>query len=240
MALTPGTRLGLYEVAAQIGAGGMGEVYRARDTKLDRDVALKILPDAFVNDPERLARFQREAKVLASLNHPNIVTIHSVEEVDWSHFLTMELVEGRSLDRLISDGLSLEHFLAIATPLVFGLAAAHAKGLTHRDLNPANVMVGDDGRVKVLDFGLAKLAAAGLETDLETKLSTVPRTKVGVVMGTAPYMSPEQVQGRTRRTSVAGGPGCCSTEMRRATVIRPNSCSDRLEASSRRSGCRCT
>src|ERR1700726_3137057 len=157
MALAPGTKLGAYEIQSPLGAGGMGEVYRATDTKLGRAVALKVLPPEMARDPERLARFHREARSVAALNHPHIITLHSVEEVDGVHFLTMELIEGRSLDRLIpKQGLPIYRILDIATAIAGALAAAHEKGIVHRDLKPANVMVSDDGRVKVLDFGLAK------------------------------------------------------------------------------------
>lgn len=173
----------------------MGEVYRATDTKLGRDVALKVLPAEMARDPERLARFQREAKALAALNHPHIVTIHSVEEEDGIHFLTMELVQGQSLDRLIpAGGLSSEKIVEIARALSEALAAAHEKGIIHRDLKPANVMVTVDGRVKVLDFGLAKETRPASHAD--ATLTSASNTKAGVVMGTPAYMSPEQVSGR--------------------------------------------
>ncbi len=152
-----GRVLAHYKITAAIGAGGMGEVYRADDTKLGRAVALKVLPLDMARNPERLARFQREARSVAALNHPHIVTLYSVEEVDGVHFITMELVEGRSLDRLIpKDGLPVDRVLDIAAAIAEALAAAHEKGIVHRDLKPANVMVTDDGRVKVLDFGIAK------------------------------------------------------------------------------------
>jgi serine/threonine protein kinase len=190
-----GRKLGHYELTASIGAGGMGEVYRAADTKLGRDVALKVLPAAMARDPEFLGRFQREARAVAALNHPNIVTIFSVEEADGVHFLTMELVEGRSLKQLIAEGaLAIEQILDLGAALAEALAAAHEKGIAHRDLKPANVMVAKDGRVKVLDFGLAKdtLAAnsAGLTATAEDY------TRAGAAMGTPAYMSPEQVAGR--------------------------------------------
>ncbi len=162
MTLPAGTRLGSHEIVASIGAGGMGEVYRASDTRLGRDVALKVLPAEMASSPERLERFQREARAVAALNHPHIVTIHSVEESGGVHFLTMELVEGRSLDLLIAEGpLPVARLVEIATALADALAAAHEKGIVHRDLKPANVMVGSGGRVKVLDFGLAKVEPAG-------------------------------------------------------------------------------
>ena len=195
MALAPGTKLGLYEIQSPLGAGGMGEVYRATDTKLGRDIALKVLPAEMAHDPERLARFRREAKALAQLDHPNIVTIHSVEESDGVHFLTMQLVEGQPLDRLIPpDGLPVEQIVEIASALGDALAAAHEKGIMHRDLKPANVMVSNEGRVKVLDFGLAKdVRAAGLG---DATMTSASQTQVGVVMGTPAYMSPEQTAGR--------------------------------------------
>jgi len=195
MALAPGTKLGPYEIQSPLGAGGMGEVYRATDTKLGRDVALKVLPAEMAHDPERLARFRREAKALAQLDHPNIVTIHSVEESDGVHFLTMQLVEGQPLDRLIPQGgLPVEQIVEIASALGDALAAAHEKGIVHRDLKPANVMVSNEGRVKVLDFGLAKDVRAANIGD--ATLTSASHTQVGVVMGTPAYMSPEQTSGR--------------------------------------------
>jgi len=195
MALISGAKLGPYEIHSPLGAGGMGEVYRARDTKLGRDIALKMLPAEMAQDPERLARFRREAKALAQLDHPNIVTIHSVEESDGVHFLTMQLVEGQPLDRLIpKGGLPVEQIVEIASALGDALAAAHEKGIVHRDLKPANVMVTNDGRVKVLDFGLAKdVRGANLG---DATLTSASQTQVGVVMGTPAYMSPEQTSGR--------------------------------------------
>jgi eukaryotic-like serine/threonine-protein kinase len=194
MSLASGTRLGPYEIVAPLGAGGMGEVYRALDSRLGRQVALKVLPSELAGDPARIERFRREARTVAALNHPHIVTIHSVEEAGGVHFLTMELVEGQPLDRLVpSGGLPIEKLLALAVPLADALAAAHEKGIVHRDLKPANVMVTLDGRVKVLDFGLARVdesAAPGADAE------TMVRTSEGVVMGTVPYMSPEQVEGR--------------------------------------------
>jgi TolB-like protein len=195
LALTPGTRLGVYEVTAQIGEGGMGQVYRATDTKLGRAVALKVLPSAVADDPERLARFQREARALAALSHSHIVTIYSVEETDGIHFLTMELVEGHSLDALIPEGgFPVDRILSTGTALADALAAAHEKGIVHRDLKPANVMMTTDGRLKVLDFGLAKEMRAA---DAADATLTGGHTEAGVVMGTPAYMSPEQIAGRT-------------------------------------------
>jgi len=196
MALTPGIRLGAYEIEPPLGAGGMGEVYRARDTRLGRAVALKVLPDETALDEDRLKRFQREARTVAALNHPHIVVIHSVEEVNGTHFITMELVEGATLGQLIPrGGLPLEKFLALAIPLADAVAAAHEKGIVHRDLKPGNVMVDKRGIVKVLDFGLAKISAAGDDVQ-NSKLDTLSQTQAGVVMGTVPYMSPEQLQGQ--------------------------------------------
>src|SRR5580700_5042323 len=184
-----------YRIASKIGAGGMGEVYRATDTKLGRDVALKILPAEMARDPKRLARFRREARAVATLNHPHIVTIFSVEEAEGIHFLTMELVEGQSLERLIGEStLRVEQIVDIARALGDALAAAHEKGIVHRDLKPANVMVSNEGRVKVLDFGLAKDVRGSNLGD--ATLTSDSRTQVGVVMGTPAYMSPEQTSGR--------------------------------------------
>ena len=174
----------------------MGDVYRATDSKLGREVALKVLPAEVARDPERLARFQREARAVAALNHPHIVTIHSVEEADGVQFLTMELVDGQALDALIPPGgLPLEQIVGIARALAEALAAAHEKGIVHRDLKPGNVMVTEDGRVKVLDFGLAK-ELAGEKSSEATVTSAAGQTEAGVVMGTPAYMSPEQIAGR--------------------------------------------
>ena len=157
MPLTTGTRLGPYEITAQIGVGGMGEVYRATDTKLKRDVAVKVLPDALAADPERLARFQREAEVLASLNHPNIAQIHGLEESEGIKALVMELVEGPTLaDRIAQGAIPVDEALPIAKQIAEALEAAHEQGIIHRDLKPANIKLRPDGTVKVLDFGLAK------------------------------------------------------------------------------------
>ena len=232
--LESGTRVGAYEILSSVGVGGMGEVYRARDQKLQRDVALKLLPDAFAGDRDLLARFLREAQVLAALKHPNIVTIHSVEEADGVHFLCMELVEGKSLDALIpANGLDVDRWLEIAVPLSAALAAAHEKDVVHRDLKPANVMVSDDGQVKVLDFGLAKMAGTDAGVGLDSNQATLFKTQAGTVMGTIPYMSPEQLKGgsRTRaRTSTLWAPS--STRWRR--VAAPSTESPR-PSSSRRS-----
>ncbi len=260
MAIEPGTRLGPYEVAAQIGEGGMGEVYRARDPKLDRDVALKVLPEAFTSDPERLARFKREAKLLAALNHPNIAAIYGFEDSGATHALVLELVEGPTLSELLSQhqsrssrlrgsgsglrrsgtssgpasdtssrtssdtesgptpgasspepsptrsrGLPLDEALPIAKQIAEALEAAHEQGIIHRDLKPANIKVREDGTVKVLDFGLAKaLGVEGASAVEDSPTITAMATQAGVIMGTAPYMSPEQAKGKPidKRTDI--------------------------------------
>jgi len=191
-----GRTLGHYRIEGKLGSGGMGEVYLARDLKLDRDVALKVLPAAMASEPQRLARFEREAKTVAALNHPNIVTIFSVEEAEGVRFLTMERVAGQSLDeRVPPGGMSFKAFIELARPLAEALAVAHEKGVVHRDLKPANIMVTDDGRVKVLDFGLAKLQEPERPDNL-SEIQTQGLTREGTVVGTVPYMSPEQLQGR--------------------------------------------
>jgi TolB-like protein len=190
-----GRTLSHYEITAKLGAGGMGEVYRATDTKLGRDVALKVLPAEMASSAERLERFRREAKALAALDHPGIVTVFSVEEADGVHFLTMQLVEGKSLDSFIPEGgLPAEQIVDIGARIAGALAAAHDKGIVHRDLKPANVMVTAEGRVKVLDFGLARMGEVE-EGPSGSHLPTELLTREGVVMGTVPYMSPEQVSG---------------------------------------------
>jgi non-specific serine/threonine protein kinase len=194
MPLTSGTRIGPYEVVGALGAGGMGEVYRAHDAILGRDVALKVLrPDATA-DPARFERFTREARAIAALNHPNIVTIFSTEESEGVRFLTMELVEGASLDAIIPPrGLPAERLVEVALQLADALAAAHEKGITHRDLKPGNVMLDRSGRVKILDFGLAKVITATEGGLAHTQLNL---SREGVVVGTIPYMSPEQIEGK--------------------------------------------
>jgi len=190
-----GRKLAHYRISTVIGAGGMGEVYRATDERLGRDVALKVLPPDMASAPDRLARFQREARAVAALNHPNVVTVYSVEQSDNVHFITMELIEGQPLDRLISaNGLPADRLIEIAGAVAEALAAAHEKGIVHRDLKPANVMVTNEGRVKVLDFGLAK--DLGAETSNGATLTSAGNTQAGIVMGTPAYMSPEQVSGR--------------------------------------------
>src|SRR5438445_8985268 len=195
MALRSGTKLGPYDIQSPLGAGGMGEVYRARDTRLERDVAIKVLPEALADDADRLRRFEQEARTIAALNHPNILGIHDIGTHDGAPFLVSEFLEGQTLREKLESGplpvrLAIEYALGIAQ----GLAAAHEKGIVHRDLKPENVFITRDGRVKVLDFGLAKLA--GPEQTHETVVTlTSPATLPGMVMGTVGYMSPEQVRG---------------------------------------------
>ena len=201
MPLSSGTTLGPYTVTAQIGAGGMGEVYRARDTKLDRDVALKVLPEAFTSDPDRLVRFEREAKVLASLNHPNIGHIYGLEEAEGTKALVLELVEGPTLvDRIAEGPIPIDEALPIAKQIAEALEAAHEQGIIHRDLKPANVKVKADGTVKVLDFGLAKAfqpeARGASASESPTISLTAAATQMGMVIGTAAYMAPEQARGK--------------------------------------------
>jgi len=199
MPLSKGTKLGTYQITGSLGAGGMGEVYRARDTRLGREVAVKVLPEGVASSPDRLARFEREARAVAGLNHPNIVTLHSVEEEEGVRFLTMELVDGQSLDQVVtSGGLPLSRVLELAIPLANALVAAHERGVVHRDLKPGNVMVTHDGWVKVLDFGLAKVAAEEARDPGATVGATAgPISGVGQVVGTVPYMAPEQIRGET-------------------------------------------
>ena len=222
--LSPGTKLGPFEVVGSLGSGGMGEVYRARDVKLNRDVALKVLPEAFAKDAERMARFQREAQVLASLNHPNIAAIYGLEESGGVRALVMELVEGPTLAERIPQGgtvraglapprapqgvpLQIDECLQIAKHIAEALEYAHEKGVIHRDLKPANIKVTPDGTVKVLDFGLAKAldAGAGLAPPSgapqaaplqDSPTLSFAATQAGVILGTAAYMSPEQARGK--------------------------------------------
>ena len=203
LSLSSGDRLGPYEILSPLGAGGMGEVWRARDTKLNRDVALKVLPDSFANDADRLARFTREAQTLAALNHPNIAHIHGLEESSGIRALVMELVEGDDLSQRIARGaIPLDEALPIAKQIAEALEAAHEQGIIHRDLKPANIKVRADGTVKVLDFGLAKAmdASPGLRTqDLGLQdsptITTPEMTQARMILGTAAYMSPEQARG---------------------------------------------
>jgi eukaryotic-like serine/threonine-protein kinase len=227
MALSPGTRLGPYEIQSAIGAGGMGEVYRALDTKLNRDVALKVLPEAFALDAERLARFKREAQVLASLNHPNIAIVHDFEELDGIHALVMELVEGPTLAEEIARrarpsgraGLPLDDALPIARQIVNALEAAHAQGVIHRDLKPANIKLRQDGSAKVLDFGLAKALGSDVGRAGSTErgpayvvtqsptITTPAMTMAGVILGTAAYEGPSTSVRRSSGRQVGGSGG---------------------------------
>src|SRR5262245_13172383 len=221
MPLTPGSRLGDYEIVALLGAGGMGEVWRARDVTLERHVAIKVLPAAFTSDRERLARFEREAKVLASLNHPHVASIHGLHEADGQRFLSMELVEGEDLAQRLARGrIPVDETINIARQVVEALEYAHDRGIVHRDLKPANIRVTPEGEVKVLDYGLAK-AMAGDPTSsgaysTPTMLPTVTSagTAAGVILGTAAYMSPEQARGRPvdRRADIWAF-GCVLWEM---------------------------
>ncbi len=214
--MEPGTKLGHYEILAALGEGGMGQVYRARDTTLDRDVAIKVLPEDFASDAGRLARFEREAKLLASLNHPNIATIFGFEESDGVRFIAMELVEGQSLaERIAASGhIEIDEALEIARRIALALEAAHEAGVIHRDLKPANVQVAPDGTVKVLDFGLAKVHEPSGSADLSDSPTAMMPTATGVIMGTAPYMSPEQARGtRVDRRCDIWAFGCVLYEM---------------------------
>lgn len=192
-----GKKLAHYQITKALGRGGMGEVYLAQDEKLGRLVALKLLPDDFKTDPARRARFEREAQTVAALNHPNVVILHAVEEADNQPFLVMEYVEGKTLDEIVpATGLSMARFLDLALPLTEAVAAAHAKGITHRDLKPQNVMTDSEGRLKVLDFGLAKLLDGPVSSDDMTIAADSQMTRDGVIMGTAAFMSPEQAEGK--------------------------------------------
>src|ERR1700686_2818435 len=199
MALVAGTKLGSYEVVAPIGAGGMGEVYQAHDTKLGRDVAIKVLPEAFADDLQRLSRFQREAKMLAALNHANIATIYGLEQSAGVTCLVMELVPGETVAERVKAGpLPIEEALKIAVQIAEALEAAHEKQIIHRDLKPANGKVTPQGKVKVLDFGLAKAFGGDAANDDPSNSPTLSAaaTMQGVILGTAAYMSPEQARGK--------------------------------------------
>jgi len=224
MALASGTRLGCYEILSPLGAGGMGEVYRAHDTKLKRQVAIKILPPTVSSDPERLSRFQREAEVLAALNHPHIAAVYGLEDSGGVKALVMELVDGEDLaERLIRGALPIHDTLAIAKQITEGLEAAHDRGIIHRDLKPANIKIRSDGTVKVLDFGLAKpVDSRTASGDLSTSptITTPAMTQAGMVLGTAAYMSPEQARGRpVDKRSDIWSLGCVLYEM--LTGTRP-------------------
>jgi Tol biopolymer transport system component len=228
MTLAPGARYGPHEITAKIGAGGMGEVYRARDTRLDRDVALKILPPAFAGDPERLARFEREARTLATLNHPHIGHIYGLEESDGVRALVLEFVDGPTLaDRIAPGPIPIDEALIIARQIAEGLEAAHDKGIIHRDLKPANIKVRTDGTVKVLDFGLAKAfdstSAGTADMSASPTITSPPlMTGVGAILGTAAYMSPEQARGQAidKRTDIWAF-GCVLFEMITGRMVFP-------------------
>src|SRR5450830_483421 len=197
MAISSGTRLGPYEILAPLGAGGMGEVYRAKDPRLGRDVAIKVLPASFSSDPDRLRRFEHEAQAAGALNHPNITAVYDIGQHDGAPYVVQELLEGETLRSALSGGrLAPRRAIDYALQTAHGLAAAHEKGIVHRDLKPENVFVTKDGRIKILDFGLAKLTqseAPAFATNLPTATAG---TEPGVVLGTLGYMAPEQVKGR--------------------------------------------
>ena len=200
MTLASGRKLAHYKIVELIGKGGMGEVYRARDGKLGRDVAIKVLPEEFSRDPERLARFRREAKVLASLNHPNIAAIYGLEQSEDTHYLVLELVPGETLAERIARGpIPVDEALAIAAKITEGLEEAHEQGIVHRDLKPANIKQTPDDKIKILDFGLAKAFVDDAPVADDSMSPTITRdaTRAGVIMGTAAYMSPEQARGKT-------------------------------------------
>jgi len=219
MSLAPGTRIGPYEVISIVGEGGMGQVFRARDTKLKREVALKVLPDSVANDSDRLARFTREAQTLASLNHPNIAHIHGLEESGGVSALVMELVEGEDLSQRLARGaIPVDEAVPIARQIAEALEAAHDSGVVHRDLKPANIKLRPDGTAKVLDFGLAKvLEPVGVSAGtmmVSPTITSPAMTQMGLILGTAAYMSPEQAKGRTADTrSDVWAFGCVLYEM---------------------------
>src|SRR5215471_13928258 len=217
MSLAQGTRLGSYQIVAAIGAGGMGEVYRARDTKLDRDVAIKVLPEAFARDAGRMKRFGREAKLLAALDHPNIAAVYGLEDSGDTRALVMQLAEGPTLaDRIAQGPIPIEETLPIVRQIAEALEYAHERGIIHRDLKPANVKVSANGTVRLLDFGLAKAMESELSAKSISDSPTVSRmaTQAGVLLGTAGYMPPEQAKGKTvdRRADIWAF-GCVLFEM---------------------------
>src|SRR5436853_217781 len=200
MTITAGTKLGRYEIRSKIGAGGMGEVYLAQDTKLDRKVALKILPADVAAHPDRMKRFVQEAKAASGLNHPNIITIHEIDQTDSGHFIATEFIDGETLRQRMRDApMKLGAVLDVAAQIASALSAAHTAGIVHRDIKPENIMLRRDGIVKVLDFGLAKLTERLTpdSADAEAATKALVQTEPGVVMGTAIYMSPEQARGLT-------------------------------------------
>src|SRR6266496_6360742 len=196
MSLTSGTKLGPYEIQTPLGAGGMCEVYRARDTRLGRDVAVKILPESFARESDRLNRFEQEARAVAALNHPNILSVFDTGQNNGSPFLVSELLEGETLRAVLDRGATPQRkTIDYGVQIAQGLAAAHEKGVVHRDLKPENIFVNKDARIKILDFGLAKLAQKASAATSDGATMTSSHTAVGVVMGTASYMAPEQVRG---------------------------------------------
>ncbi len=218
MSLTPGTRIGVYEVGARIGEGGMGEVYRARDTQLDRDVAIKILPEAFAHDVDRLARFQREARTLASLNHPGIAAIFDLEKSGAITALVMELVEGEDLSQRIARGpVPIAEALPIARQITEALVAAHEQGIVHRDLKPANIKVRDDGTVKVLDFGLARAldppAASSPGGSMPPTITSPAMTEAGIILGPPPTWRRNRLAAsRSTSAPTSGRSAACCTK----------------------------
>src|SRR5271167_3640891 len=197
MNLTPGTKLGPYEIVSLLGAGGMGEVYRARDSRLRRDVAIKVLPQELSLDAERMRRFEQEALATAALNHPNILAVFDIGTSEGSPYVVSELLEGETLrDRLRTGAIATRKSLDYALQIAHGLAAAHEKGIIHRDLKPENLFVTKDGRVKILDFGLAKLTQPQSSSE-SSALTQTEGTEAGVLMGTVGYMAPEQVRGQS-------------------------------------------
>jgi serine/threonine protein kinase len=215
MAIANGTKLGSYEVIALLGKGGMGEVYRARDTRLKREVAIKILPEEFTRDADRVSRFQREAEALAALNHVNIAAIYDLQEANGVCFLVLELVEGEPLSARIGRGpLPLNEALYLENQICEALEAAHERGIIHRDLKPANIKITPEGRLKLLDFGLARMFGAPAQnSDLSNSPTVMSGSIPGVVLGTAQYMSPEQARGKSldKRTDVGHSDVCYST-----------------------------
>jgi serine/threonine protein kinase len=214
--VVPGTQIGAYRVLGALGTGGMGEVYRARDTHLGRDVALKVLPDVFLADPARRRRFDREARLLAALNHPHVGAIYGLEDLGGSHVLVLEFIDGESLaQRLAAGALPVAQATAFGRQIADALEAAHDKGIVHRDLKPTNIMVTADDQVKVLDFGLARAADAnGASHASDSPTLTIGNTRAGVLLGTAAYMSPEQAQGRVAdKRSDVWAFGCVLYEM---------------------------
>src|SRR5512135_746220 len=215
MTLRTGDRLGPYEIVAPLGAGGMGEVYRAHDSRLGRDVAIKVLPAEFAADSDCLRRFEQEARAAGQLNHPNILTVFDVGTHEGAPYIVTELLEGETLrERLRQGGLPVRKAVEIATQIAHGLAAAHEKGIIHRDLKPANVFVTRDGHVKILDFGIAKLAAPKSAQDSEETAAVVEATEAGMMLGTVGYASPEQLRGQhvDHRTDIFSL-GCVLYEM---------------------------